>query len=354
MIVADYVLCSKHMDRHDRPYRCSRPECAQLEGFTYVGGLLRHERNVHSLHGGPKAQMRCTVSTCKRHSGKGFTRKENFIEHLRRVHGITTTDVVTPTEHQDSQGTTYDTPSGGTVDIEREVQDMIEHGVSQQAGRNGHHTAGQYQDQDPTPLSLPHSGPMAQSSQTELTPTIRITTEQPSTPDSQVQLQDSQCTSETSLHAPYSYANPPYLDHNTFYSYASSGSMSMVGGHTQGPPPQVSHMPPVDGIASPISDDTALCRPSLPWNVITTDNTLQHGQKRSCEGAFPGSQEHTATSQCPKRRCESHGLSEPRLKPSVDNRKIGMSTESLSGVQALLQRWFDASAADVLLGPLDG
>ena len=74
------------MDKHDRPYRCLHPSCAKLQGFTYSGGLLRHEREVHSKHGGPKAQLMCPHEDCKRHSGKGFTRKENLNEHIRRVH----------------------------------------------------------------------------------------------------------------------------------------------------------------------------------------------------------------------------------------------------------------------------
>lgn len=77
---------SKHMDKHDRPYRCQHAQCAKLQGFTYSGGLLRHEREVHGKHGGPKAQLMCPYNECKRHSGKGFTRKENLNEHLRRVH----------------------------------------------------------------------------------------------------------------------------------------------------------------------------------------------------------------------------------------------------------------------------
>ncbi len=77
---------SKHMDKHDRPYRCSDPECAKLPGFTYSGGLLRHEREVHNKHGGPKATLRCPHPDCKRHTGKGFTRRENLNEHVRRVH----------------------------------------------------------------------------------------------------------------------------------------------------------------------------------------------------------------------------------------------------------------------------
>lgn len=74
------------MDKHDRPYRCPHPSCAKLQGFTYSGGLLRHEREVHGKHGGPKAPLMCPHADCKRHSGKGFTRKENLNEHLRRVH----------------------------------------------------------------------------------------------------------------------------------------------------------------------------------------------------------------------------------------------------------------------------
>ncbi|KAK5111061.1 hypothetical protein LTR85_012280 [Meristemomyces frigidus] len=77
---------SKHMDKHDRPYRCPRPSCAKLQGFTYSGGLLRHEREVHNKHGGTKNTLMCPHEDCKRHVGKGFTRKENLNEHIRRVH----------------------------------------------------------------------------------------------------------------------------------------------------------------------------------------------------------------------------------------------------------------------------
>ena len=89
MIIRAYMAnsrSSKHMDKHDRPYRCPHASCAKLQGFTYSGGLLRHEREVHGKHGGPKAQLICPYEDCKRHSGKGFTRKENLNEHIRRVH----------------------------------------------------------------------------------------------------------------------------------------------------------------------------------------------------------------------------------------------------------------------------
>ncbi|KAL6703548.1 hypothetical protein ACN47E_009573 [Coniothyrium glycines] len=77
---------SKHMDKHDRPYKCNVKGCEKLQGFTYSGGLLRHEREVHKMHGGTKKSLFCPFHDCKRSSGAGFTRKENLAEHVRRVH----------------------------------------------------------------------------------------------------------------------------------------------------------------------------------------------------------------------------------------------------------------------------
>lgn len=77
---------NKHMDKHERPYRCPADGCENLPGFTYSGGLLRHEREVHGMHGGPKNTVNCPHPNCKRHTGKGFSRQENLNEHLRRVH----------------------------------------------------------------------------------------------------------------------------------------------------------------------------------------------------------------------------------------------------------------------------
>ncbi|KAK5992208.1 hypothetical protein PT974_05609 [Cladobotryum mycophilum] len=85
---------NKHMDKHERPYRCPAEGCENLPGFTYSGGLLRHEREVHGKHGGPKNTVNCPHPNCKRHTGKGFSRQENLNEHLRRVH--TNTETTTP------------------------------------------------------------------------------------------------------------------------------------------------------------------------------------------------------------------------------------------------------------------
>ncbi|ENH98640.1 hypothetical protein COCC4DRAFT_85878, partial [Bipolaris maydis ATCC 48331] len=76
---------NKHMDKHDRPYKCNAKGCEKVQGFTYRGGLGRHEREVHKMHGGTKKSLFCPFADCKR-SGAGFTRKENLTEHIRRVH----------------------------------------------------------------------------------------------------------------------------------------------------------------------------------------------------------------------------------------------------------------------------
>lgn len=74
------------MDKHNRPYVCDEPGCENIRGFTYSGGLLRHKREVHRQHGGPKASCFCPHKDCKRSAGVGFSRRENLHEHLRRVH----------------------------------------------------------------------------------------------------------------------------------------------------------------------------------------------------------------------------------------------------------------------------
>lgn len=61
------------------------PECNKMPGFTYSGGLLRHQREVHKMHTPPKRLM-CPYPDCRRSTGNGFARHENLKEHLRRLH----------------------------------------------------------------------------------------------------------------------------------------------------------------------------------------------------------------------------------------------------------------------------
>ncbi|KAH7082405.1 hypothetical protein FB567DRAFT_105753 [Paraphoma chrysanthemicola] len=86
---------SKHMDIHDRPYKCIIEGCEKLQGFTCSGSLLRHTLQIHILHRGPKNSTFCPFTDCKRNSGAGFTREENRAEHIRRVHRRTSTSADT-------------------------------------------------------------------------------------------------------------------------------------------------------------------------------------------------------------------------------------------------------------------
>lgn len=74
------------MDKHDRPYKCFEPGCDKIQGFTYSGGLLRHQREVHKKNTDAKKPLMCPYGDCNRSTGNGFTRQENLREHLRRRH----------------------------------------------------------------------------------------------------------------------------------------------------------------------------------------------------------------------------------------------------------------------------
>lgn len=120
------------MDKHERPYRCPAAGCENLPGFTYSGGLLRHEREVHGKHGGPKNTVNCPHPNCKRHTGKGFSRQENLNEHLRRVHthgdGATppADPVASPDDNEsDKSGMKRKRPSSGQGDDFAELRDEI-------------------------------------------------------------------------------------------------------------------------------------------------------------------------------------------------------------------------------------
>ncbi|ORY04550.1 hypothetical protein BCR34DRAFT_667071 [Clohesyomyces aquaticus] len=62
---------SKHMDKHERPYKCHVKGCEKLQGFTYSGGLLRHEREVHHLHTG-QPSCRSWERVIRSAGGHGF------------------------------------------------------------------------------------------------------------------------------------------------------------------------------------------------------------------------------------------------------------------------------------------
>lgn len=105
------------MDKHTRPYVCNLPGCEKVRGFTYSGGLSRHQREVHRQYGGPKAAYMCPHKDCKRSAGAGFSRRENLQEHLRRVHRqVGDTEV--------SKQVTTEAPSPATTEPRRRRRDV--------------------------------------------------------------------------------------------------------------------------------------------------------------------------------------------------------------------------------------
>ena len=75
---------SKHLDSHLKPYRCKRPGCAEHR-YSSIACLLRHEREAHGMH--MHMELFCPIGDCERSSpGRGFPRKWNLQDHLKRVH----------------------------------------------------------------------------------------------------------------------------------------------------------------------------------------------------------------------------------------------------------------------------
>jgi len=74
------------MGQTERPYRCNELGCIKRQGFTYSGGLLRYEREVHRKQNSLDELFFCPHETCKRSSGKGLARRENLKEHMRCIH----------------------------------------------------------------------------------------------------------------------------------------------------------------------------------------------------------------------------------------------------------------------------
>ncbi|KAI2791732.1 hypothetical protein POX_c04608 [Penicillium oxalicum] len=74
------------MSKHYRSFKCHEPGCDTIRSFTYSGGLLGHQRNVHKKNNDSKKPLMCSYAGYDRSTGSGFTRKDNLWEHLRRRH----------------------------------------------------------------------------------------------------------------------------------------------------------------------------------------------------------------------------------------------------------------------------
>ncbi|KAJ9663023.1 hypothetical protein H2198_001015 [Neophaeococcomyces mojaviensis] len=115
---------NKHMDKHERPYKCSEPTCEQNPGFTYSGGLLRHMREVHKKGVGPaRRPLYCPHANCIRSTGEGFTRRENLEEHLRRRHSYTGHYSPPPESHPSNNEESPDQPRKRRKTVDPESPD---------------------------------------------------------------------------------------------------------------------------------------------------------------------------------------------------------------------------------------
>jgi hypothetical protein len=113
----------------------------------------------------------------------------------------------------------------------------------------------------------------------QVTPAIRLTTEQPYTPDSQVQPQDSHHTSATSQYTPYTYETTPLYFENLPYSQQLNHGMADIQVQPQ---PQVG--PGNGAMASPISDHPDLSRPISPVPMTTDPNDRKRSFSEISQG----------------------------------------------------------------------
>ena len=87
----------KHMNKHDRPYKCTVADCTNPNRFSSKGDLERHKRAKHKqlfLHEAasqPRNLLHyCPEPSCHRSSSSSgnnpFTRKDHLQEHIKRKH----------------------------------------------------------------------------------------------------------------------------------------------------------------------------------------------------------------------------------------------------------------------------
>ncbi|OJD11195.1 hypothetical protein ACJ73_09592 [Blastomyces percursus] len=77
----------KHMKRRQRSFHCAEPGCPREEGYGTINDLERHQKSRHGIkptHGSIR-EYKCFGTNCAT-KDKIWPRKDNFKQHLRRVH----------------------------------------------------------------------------------------------------------------------------------------------------------------------------------------------------------------------------------------------------------------------------
>lgn len=160
-IYCDHVDCSgknrtfkresdwkKHMDRHNRPYKCREDGCELNPGFTYNGGLTRHNREVHKINLSTEMLFFCPFENCKRSSGTGFARKENLEAHKKRCRSKEMSDHAAEYNRGYSQTPAPPLPQGSYDYNEQHHQQATQHSRHKRrrmsAGTDEEHTSRHY------------------------------------------------------------------------------------------------------------------------------------------------------------------------------------------------------------------
>ena len=114
---------SKPNDKYERPYKCKESEYAEVKGFTHLGGLHRHEKEVHHKHNLNKKLFFCPHAACKCSSKNPFKRRENLKGHIRAVHSyeeppaaLLTQNALLHTTYTGSKRTRRDTKAIGETE----------------------------------------------------------------------------------------------------------------------------------------------------------------------------------------------------------------------------------------------
>lgn len=78
----------KHINQHDKPFRCEEPDCDRVEGFGTNNDLERHRSSRHGLQPrcGTTVGFICVACEQSNPTQKWWPRKDNFQSHIRRRH----------------------------------------------------------------------------------------------------------------------------------------------------------------------------------------------------------------------------------------------------------------------------